>query len=161
MIGTTVHKFWVELVERDAVRIKDEAFFGYLRFKYRELGCSGSGSSLKNIPGFWWCLGLSFGSDDVCGCLSFGSDDVSLSLYWKAALMSLGVPAITLRLQQSAVRTRWDDLFWSLWPPDCYITNCLIDPEVTGLFGRSREARLAFEKLWYWSWLIWWEISFN
>ena len=52
MIGTTVHKFWVELVERDAARIKDEAFFGYLRFKYRELGCSGSGSSLTNIPGF-------------------------------------------------------------------------------------------------------------
>ena len=52
LIGTTVHKFWVELFERDAVRIKDESFFGYLRFKYRELGCSGSSSSLKSIPGF-------------------------------------------------------------------------------------------------------------
>ena len=52
LIGTTVHKFWVELFERDAVRIKDESFFGYLRFKYRELGGSGSSSSLKSIPGF-------------------------------------------------------------------------------------------------------------
>ena len=51
LIGTTVHKFWVELFERDAVRMKDESFFGYLRFKYRELELR-SGNSLQKIPGF-------------------------------------------------------------------------------------------------------------
>ena len=51
LIGTTVHKFWKELFERDAVRIKDESFFGYLKFKYREQ-CQRNSRSLKNIPGF-------------------------------------------------------------------------------------------------------------
>ena len=30
-----------------------------------------------------------------------------------------------------------------LYDPDGYITNCLIDPEVTGLCGWSRDIRLA------------------
>ena len=51
LVGTAVHKFWVELFEKDAVRIKDESFFGFLKFKYRELGLR-RGDSLKNIPGF-------------------------------------------------------------------------------------------------------------
>ena len=48
IVGTTVHKFWSEIFDRDASRIKDESFFGYMRFKYREQ-CWGS--RLKNIPG--------------------------------------------------------------------------------------------------------------
>ena len=51
LIGTTVHKFWVVLYEREAVRMKEESFFGYLRFKYRELGLR-RGNSLRIIPGF-------------------------------------------------------------------------------------------------------------
>ena len=51
LIGTTVHKFWVELFERDAVRMKDESFFGYLRFKYKQLELR-SENSLQKIPGF-------------------------------------------------------------------------------------------------------------
>ena len=50
LIGVTVQKFWTEIFSRDAVMIKDAAFFGFLSFKYREQ-CFGNRVRLKMIPG--------------------------------------------------------------------------------------------------------------
>ena len=50
LIGTTVHKLWIEIFTRDTVRIKDESFFGFLKFKYRQQ-CIGDTAYLRNIPG--------------------------------------------------------------------------------------------------------------